>query len=427
MAILEKEVLVKYSSKTSKHYAQLGYSFPKTKDANGVLRIKRGTKILVRIEDLTEGSNVEVTKICDICGKRVPNQKYATVLLCRKEEIDKCLDCQTKEKGYNRGIADEYNCIANSNPEFAKLFWNVEDTFKYSCNSGKVVDFKCPDCGNKIHKKIIANVNRQGISCPACSDSIPYPEKFVFNMLCQLTIEFEYQALFDKWFDNKRIRYYDFFIPSLNCIIETHGKQHYVGGFERYGGTARDLKKEQENDLYKKNTALNNGINENEYIVIDSRNSNLEHMKNSITKSYLSNIFDLSKVNWLECHEYACKSIVEKVSEMWSEIKNITEISKFLKMDRATIRNYLRQGALLGWNEYNSDKQKKTKKAIVQLDLDGNYINEFKSQSEAGKQCGIRISNITGACGRNGTTGGFKWMYKEDYDKYIENQFKRII
>jgi hypothetical protein len=419
MAILENEVLVKYNSKTYKHYESLGYIFPKYKDKSGVLRIKRGSTILVKVEHLTEGSNVEVTKICDMCGKHVENQKYCEILICRKNNedgIDKCLHCQTVEKCILRSIADEENCIATTNPEFAKLFWNEEDGLIYTCNSGKKADFKCPECGSKIEQKIIANVNRQGLSCPYCSDDIPYPEKFIISLLDQLNIKFKYQKSFDAWYDNKIKRYYDFYIPHLDCIIETHGMQHYDESFERYGDKARTVKEEQENDAYKKNIALRNGINNSLYIVIDARYSKLDFIKNSIINSNLSNLFNLSNINWLRCHEDACKSIVEKVCLLWMESRNLSEISKSLQLDRATIRKYLKQGSKIGWVNYDAENRKKKSIPIVQLSLNGEFINEFSSSFEASKLLGLKSNNISSACKRkNGKSYGYMWMYKDQY------------
>ena len=58
--------------------------------------------------------------------------------------------------------------------------------------------------------------------------------------------------------------------------------------------------------------------------------------------------------------------------------------------------------------------------AIMQYDLDGNLIKEWKSATEAGRVLGVYPSNITTCCvGKNSegknikTAYGFKWGYKE--------------
>jgi len=50
-------------------------------------------------------------------------------------------------------------------------------------------------------------------------------------------------------------------------------------------------------------------------------------------------------------------------------------------------------------------------------------IDEFESGKGAGRKLKIFNTAISAACsGKTKTAGGFKWMYKEDYDKYIEQQ-----
>jgi len=60
---------------------------------------------------------------------------------------------------------------------------------------------------------------------------------------------------------------------------------------------------------------------------------------------------------------------------------------------------------------------------VVQLDLDGNFIAFYETGKEAQDNTGIHFSNILGCCRRRQkTAGGFKWMYKEDYEMFIDNK-----
>ena len=73
-------------------------------------------------------------------------------------------------------------------------------------------------------------------------------------MLSQLKISYEPEKSFD-WIDK---RYYDQYIEQGSIIIENHGGYHYADkGRGKYV---------QENDIYKKEQALKNGINH--YIVV---------------------------------------------------------------------------------------------------------------------------------------------------------------
>ena len=60
---------------------------------------------------------------------------------------------------------------------------------------------------------------------------------------------------------------------------------------------------------------------------------------------------------------------------------------------------------------------------VVQLTLEGEYVNTFNSMKIASKQTGINYSGIKGCCRDyygHKTAGGFCWMYKEDYDKLTQ-------
>ncbi|MEL3959422.1 hypothetical protein NST17_19915 [Caldifermentibacillus hisashii] len=67
-------------------------------------------------------------------------------------------------------------------------------------------------------------------------------------------------------------------------------------------------------------------------------------------------------------------------------------------------------------------------KQLVQLTLKGEFINEWESMSQASRNTGVRLSGISDVCnGKRNKAGGYKWMYREDYDKYIANQSKKLI
>jgi hypothetical protein len=246
------------------------------------------------------------------------------------------------------------------------------------------------------------------------------------NLLNQLNVDFETQKKFD-WSLNKK---YDFYIPNLKVIIEVHGDQHYSGKFESIGG--RDLKAEKENDSLKEIIAIKNGI---KYIVIDARISDLKWIKTKIIESELLNLFDLSVINWLKCHEFACNSLVKETCELWKGgMINTIEISKRMNITHKTVTVYLKQGKELGWCDYDPKEELKkngrkngvlnggkVKKVIViQLTKENKFINEFPSATMAGELLKINLSNIIQVCkGNKRYAGGYKLMYKEDYNKLI--------
>lgn len=150
---------------------------------------------------------------------------------------------------------------------------------------------------------------------------------------------------------------YDFYFKFNNkgFIHETHGRQHY----EKTGENSKfikTLKEEQENDRIKKQLALNNGIKEENYIVIDCRKSELEFIKNNILKSRLNELFDLSKIDWLKAEEFALSNRVKEACELWNniQIKNIKEIEIKMNLSKTTIIDYLKRGEKLGWTKYKT-------------------------------------------------------------------------
>ena len=53
---------------------------------------------------------------------------------------------------------------------------------------------------------------------------------------------------------------------------------------------------------------------------------------------------------------------------------------------------------------------------IVQLTLDGQFINKWACATEAGRELGINNRGINYCCrGKRKTAGGYRWMYASDY------------
>jgi hypothetical protein len=235
----------------------------------------------------------------------------------------------------------------------------------------------------------------------------------MMSVLEQLNIQYEFQKIFE-WSNKKK---YDFYIPSLNMIIETHGGQHY-----KETNRGRSLNQEQENDIIKQNYANENKISK--YLIIDCTCSELDFVKNSILNSELNEIFELSKVDWLECHKNSFSSMVKKACDLWLSVKDTLEISKMLNLGRSTVIEYLKKGAKLGWcdydpkevmrNVYDNKTTSHNAKVVIQLDMDGNYINEFQSANNASKILNISRRNISSVCnGERKSAGGFIWKFKE--------------
>jgi len=321
------------------------------------------------------------------------------------------------------------NSILMMHPDLETYLVNKGDAINYDLISSSKILAKCPDCGY-VKEIIINNLINNGFGCNKCSDNISYPEKFLFNMLEQLNVDFQIQLSKKtfKWCKNYR---YDFYIKNINCIIETHGLQHY----KQVTGTWGKLSNIQENDKIKKQLAKDNGVSN--YIILDCTYSKIEWIKNNITLSQLIKLlnFKESDVDWALCHEYACSSLVKITCELWdSGINNVLELANILKLSKSAIWTYLNQGVELGWCTYDGKEERKRNVTSLAEKNCKQVIcvttgEIFNSQKEATKaymmkghggicQC---CTNKKKSAGKHPITGEkLKWMYYDEYMRLKE-------
>jgi Zn finger protein HypA/HybF involved in hydrogenase expression len=259
----------------------------------------------------------------------------------------------------NKIIVKGINDLWTTNSDIAKLLANPEDGYKYSFGSEEKLNWICPQCKSIIYNKSLNMVVHDGLSCPHCSDGISYPEKFMYNVLNQLNVDFIFQYSYKnaKWCKgiNYNIRY-DFYIQSFNCIIETHGLQHYE---ERDTSSiyCNTLQKEQENDEFKKALAIKNGIKEENYIVIDCRKSEMEWIRDHLLDSRLAELYDLTNINWVKINEESQKSVLFNVCDFYNKSYPINYLIEHFNLSSTTIRTYLKMGTKLGLCNYNAKEQ----------------------------------------------------------------------
>ncbi|ANH50525.1 hypothetical protein [Staphylococcus phage pSco-10] len=114
--------------------------------------------------------------------------------------------------------------------------------------------------------------------CHRCSSTITYPERLMIGLLELNNLNYEYQKVF-KDLPNRK---FDFYLPKLNMVIETHGLQHYreLNGYMNH-------EKTKESDLEKYNYCKNKNI---DYIEINCSYSDLSFILNNVENSKLNNI-----------------------------------------------------------------------------------------------------------------------------------------
>lgn len=409
--LINKTVIIKWNPKIINHYKEWGYFYTKMGDEFEVKieDLTLGSHALVDIE--CDGCNKKIKGVlwksyrmcvredkyyCNKCAKNGYKKSNSFEEWCyenlSKKEADKLLsrwdyDLNIDKNGimlYPRDIShgadvkywfkcldhpdhgselksihscvcgegsfacNQCNSISTTHPHLAKYLVNKEDALKYSAHTHVKILMKCLNCG--YEKNISPDVMlRVGFGCPKCSDGISYPEKFMFNVFEQLLnkdFEAQLSKAILKWCSNYR---YDFYISNINCIIETHGIQHYeeLTGNWKFKSSLKNI---QEIDKHKELLASKNGINN--YIIIDCRKSELEWIKNGVINSELPNLlkFKESDVDWLKCHEAGCNSMVKEVCNLWNDgMNNVDKIVNKLKIHRSTVWRYLKKGAKLGW------------------------------------------------------------------------------
>ena len=329
-------------------------------------------------------------------------------------------------------VVSEINSVWITHPWIIRLGVSEEDAKRCIKSSRENIEVICPNCKRKMTRKI-SNISRcKSIGC-SCSDSISYSEKFITSMLSQLRIKFQVQLsnITFNWCNKYR---YDFYLPEYNCIIETHGIQHY-----KYTGLNRTLEEEQENDKIKRELALNNSIKN--YIVLDCRESDMKWIKNSVLNSKLNELLDLSNIDWNKCEEFALGNLVKEICEYWNNKKDwettqtIAEDNEWGISARGTIRDYLKKGTKYGWCNYDA-KEEKVKNAIkmskstskqVEILKDGESLGTFISCHELDRKSKelfdvkLDYTKISNAVRNNKIYKGFTFRYIEDNNQQIAN------
>lgn len=331
-----------------------------------------------------------------------------------------------------------YNDIATTNPYIASLFVNKEDTHKYTQYSSKNIDFKCDCCGIPVGKKSINNVVRDnGVKCINCNDGISYPNKFIYNCLKQIENQLQYldrEINFD-WceFDFRNAKRHG----RYDIYFETNNKKYIVemdGGLGHGIETIFDITKEEALyiDNQKDFLANQHGI---EVIRIDchyATSNRYEYIKNNILQSKLSDILDLSYINFNKCDIESCKSLLAEACNLWNNGLTSKEIQKKLNLSQTTIRSYLKNGTNNGLCIGYSVKAS-VDRSIGRKVINLNDRKIFDTIVSASKYYNISISIISNCCKRQVSFGGYYngekqiFMYYDEYIKLTEEEIKNYI
>ncbi|NRU52509.1 hypothetical protein [Clostridium beijerinckii] len=331
---------------------------------------------------------------CNICGFdcgehwSTLDKKHKDELWIHENHLSNgvgCACCCSNPQVVVKGIND----IATTHPHLIKYFVEVEDSHTHTYSSKDKILIKCIDCGFE-KETTVCNLYSYGVSCDRCGDGISYPEKIINNLFSQLNLIFiaQYSKTNVKWCKNYK---YDFYFRYNNedYIIEAHGLQHY----KKQTNLKLTLEQNIKNDKNKYELAIQNGIKENNYIIIDCRKSDLIYIKNNILNSRLNNIFDLNSVDWIKVGQNSEKNLVKEICYYWklhNETLTTKDLSKTFKLNDGTIRNYLKKGTKLGWCYYNAteEQNKNIQRASFKIEMfkDNKSLGVFKSAKELERQ-----------------------------------------
>lgn len=364
-----------------------------------------------------KGYKTPILHECKQCGNPLILAPYKVKTYARLN-IPLCQKCSGKQLYIGK------NDLWTTDPDIAKMLKNPEDGYKVTRRSDKKVDWLCPDCGCDILQKTVNNTTMNGLVCPLCGNTRSLGHRIVNSVLTELGIEFVNEKSF-YWGNGKS---YDIYIEDFNCIIEVNGIQHYEeGGFNLFneGG----LNAEIENDRYKKNLAVTNGI-EN-YIYIDARKSDIDYIVQSIkNNNEFNTLFDIKNISWSNVINNSSTSDVITIRDLYNQGKSVPEIQKIVHLSDTVIQRKLHELTEYGLCNYKGIEE--CFKPVVCL----NTKEEFNNLQEAGKKYNIDANGISYCCRglRNRRTAGrlddgtrLTWLFKEDYESKTEVEIQEII
>ena len=270
-----------------------------------------------------------------------------------------------------------------------------EDCYNIACKGDKRFYFKCLDCNTISNKKIKINqIINLGYSCKKCSDGNSIPNKFMYNLLTQLNINFksEYSPYYFR-----NTQHVDFLLTDYNIIIEMDGS---------YGNHVReyDYWRDFLNMKYGGYKTIRINLTNNR---IYNNDNTFKYIKEQIIKSELSSIFDLTNINWKLIWKQCQKSKVVESWNLWNNgIHDTAKIGEILNLDKNTIRNYLKRGVECGRCDYTikeskengikkiSGKNSKLSRGVICLTTK----RIFFSLTEAGEYYCMNISHLSDCC-----------------------------
>ena len=264
MPILTKKVEVKLNSMNIKYYEKLGYKVPMKKASNEYYRktgkefcYDLGKKFIVKVDDLQNGSDIQIDALCDYCNEKILTMSYGQYMR-RTREISKiaCKKCypqKVKEVSILRYGVDNYakteECQRKMEATMQELY-GVDSALQLPAFKAKQEQTCLDRYGvkhimlNQDYKERIKNtcIERYGVDIPSKNPMIK--EKIITTMHQNNTQKTSRQQLYLYNLYggelNYPIKYYDIDIclTDEKIAIDYDGSGHDLS--VRYGTFTRD-------------------------------------------------------------------------------------------------------------------------------------------------------------------------------------------
>lgn len=270
--------------------------------------------------------------------------------------------------------------------EGVRPYIKKEEAINLSKKSGKKILCECLEC-NLSKKIIVKDLVNRGFSC-LCTNGVSYPELFFSAYLEAKKLEYETQVEF-----NNSLKRIDFYIPSLNVYVETHGVAHYNPNHPWY-------KKTHKSDLIKINWCIKN---KKQLIELDCRKSTFKFIKDSIEQSVLPNIHDSEIKTILNLIRKTKRYDTKKIIKMYKDDKkSVYQIASELGFSHFVVSNVLQKNNVQLHNDTVN-----TRRMVKCVETD----EIFTSIKKASRELGIDSSNISKVLnGKYKTTGGYHFQ-----------------
>jgi hypothetical protein len=361
--------------------------------------------------------------LCNIHNRlwsALPEQLYGGIT------CPQCNDSRYTSNNHRQKTFGNRPNLWETHPEIAKLLKDPNNGYLYTHGTAKRMEFVCPDCGN-VRFLSLNSVVHYGFACLKCSDGVSLPNKYSRALLdqlmhndyvCEYRPDWAKPYFYDNYFELNNQRY----------ILEMDGAYHYC----EKTVSPKTLEERQNDDRIKDELAKKNDVR---VIRINCSIATTDVIKEQILKSELTNIFDLSKIDWELCDKKSQKNLVKQSCELYmSRLYTNTEIRSLLHISRDTLLRYLKAGAKIGWCDYDVEKHKTNPKKIFVLNDSGDIVHCFYGLRECARQIkdiyniDVYRHYIVRACNTNKPYKGFwfKLEYNSQYKMIDTNEEVQI-